>query len=212
MPVFDPAIFDVEIFDAGEDIDEVAAAAYAGMLIDLLPRGRLLSLIETLLREVIEASAIELARVHTRVIDLLRESVPSTADELIPEYEEEHELESTGTEDERRARIVAHTVADQGVRPIDFATTLAPLLGQDPGDVVVLERTAAFAASLGDPREIFRFFVYRDPNEPGDYYVTSAQVLLDRIVQSHTAGYVIESIDFLADDPFSLTDRDLLGA
>jgi hypothetical protein len=121
-------------------------------------------------------------------------------------------LDSDGTTAERRARVVAWLIARQRYRPADFQTTLAPLLGLDPSDVEVIERTAAFAASLGDVREIFRFFIYRDPALAGTYYVESAQALVDRIKPSHTAGHVIESIDFLCDDPLSLCDRDLLGA
>jgi hypothetical protein len=68
------------------------------------------------------------------------------------------------------------------------------------------------ASSMGDDREIYRFFVYRDPALPGTYDIEGAQALVDDISPSQTAGYVVESIDFLCDDPYSLCDRDLLGA
>ena len=45
-----------------------------------------------------------------------------------------------------------------------------------------------------------------------DYFLDAAQELLDDIKPTHTAGHVIESIDALYDDPFTLYDRDLLGA
>jgi hypothetical protein len=189
------------------------ALAYSHMMTALLPPGRVWRLlVGTNLSNLFDACADELARVDARANDLLDESDPRTADELLPEYERELELEPTGTDDERRARVVAHLVARQRYRPVDFQTALAPLLGQDPEDIVVIERTHAFAASTGDVREIFRFFIYRDPDEPGAYFIASAQALVDKIKPTHTAGHVIESIDALYDDPFSLYDRDVMGA
>ncbi|MGN6105790.1 MAG: hypothetical protein ACTHU0_11840 [Kofleriaceae bacterium] len=112
----------------------------------------------------------------------------------------------------RRARVVARLVARQRYRPSDFQIALAPLLGQAAAEVVVLERTHTIAAAMGDVREIFRFFVYRDPAAPGAYSLADAQVLVDKIKPSHTAGHVIESVNFLCDDPHSLCERDILGA
>jgi len=89
---------------------------------------------------------------------------------------------------------------------------LAPLLAQAPADVVVIERTRAFAIAVGDDREIYRFFIYRDPTLPDVYFLASAQAQVDRMQPSHTEGTVVESINFLCDDPHSLCDRDLLGA
>jgi hypothetical protein len=76
----------------------------------------------------------------------------------------------------------------------------------------VLERSHAQGGGDGRRREIFRFFIYRDPALPGTYYLESAQALVDAIKPSHTQGHVIESVNFLCDDPHSLCDRDLLGA
>jgi hypothetical protein len=120
--------------------------------------------------------------------------------------------DASGTVAHRQARVVAHHIARQRLRPVDFQQVLAPLLGLDVEDVQVLERTAAMAASMGDVREIYRFFVYRDPTLPGGYFLTDAQALVDSIGPSHAIGYVIESIDFLCDDSYSLCDSDLLGA
>lgn len=202
-------------FDSSDDSlvgDSPVVSAYARMLAALLPPGGLWRLIgESVLSRVLAASADELARVHARVEDLLDESDPETAVELLPEYERELKLEQASTIEERRARIVARQVARQRFRPVDFQVALAPLLGQDAEDVQVLERTHAFTLSIGDVREIFRFFIYRNPALPGAYFVESAQDLVDTIKPSHTAGHVIESIDFLYDDPHSLYDRDLMG-
>jgi uncharacterized protein YmfQ (DUF2313 family) len=191
----------------------VMAGPYQRMLTALLPPGRLWRLIgDSFLGALFAACADEIERLHIRATELINESVPADAVELLEEYERELDIEAASTVAERQARIVARHVARQRFRPEDFRTALAQLLGQDPDDVVVLERTAAFAESIGDVREIFRFFIYRDPDEPNVYFVDSAQDLVDDIKPSHTVGHVIESIDFICDDEFSLCDRDLLGA
>lgn len=189
----------------------LAAAAYARMMTALLPPGRLWRTVDGVLGRLLLACADELARLDARGDDLLDEADPRTADELLPEYERELDLEEAATDDERRARIVARLIARQRYRPVDFQEALAPLLGQDPVDVVVMERTHAFAVSIGDDREIFRFFIYRDPGVGGTYYLDSAQELVDQIKPSHTVGHVIESIAFKTGDPYSLLGRDLMG-
>ncbi len=189
------------------------ATAYQQMQLALLPPGKLWRRVaDSVLSMLFLGAADELERLDARAGDLLDEVDPSTAVELLPEYERELDLDAAVTTAERQARVVARLVARQRFRPVDFQNALAPLLGQLPVDVVVIERTAAFAASIGDAREIFRFFIYRDPALAGVYYLDSAQELVDQIKPSHTVGHVIESIDFLCDDPYSLCDRDLLGA
>lgn len=191
----------------------LAADAYKRLQTALLPPGRLWKLVgESILLKLFEGAAAEIVRLHARADDLRSESVPSNADELLPEYEEDLDLEPDGTDAERVARVVARYIARQKFRPIDIQNTLAPLLGQFPEDVVVIETSRATAVLMGDDREIYRFFVYRDPGLPGDYYLDSAQTLLDSFSHSHTKGHVIESVDFLCDDPHSLCDRDILGA
>lgn len=187
------------------------AERYARMMQQLLPPGRIWKLIGTFLADLFLGCADELARVEGRVNDMLNEADPSTATELLPEYESELDLETAATDEERRARIVARLIARQRFRPVDFQAALAPLLALDPVDVVVIERSHAFAVSLGDDREIFRFFIYRNPALPGTYFLASAQALVDKIKPSHTVGAVIESVSFLCEDPHDECERDLLG-
>jgi hypothetical protein len=184
---------------------------YTRMLFSLLPPGKAWRFLSSLVTSVVAASADEIGRLHERVLDLLEESDPSTATELLPEYEQDLELVAAATVTERRANITAHRTALQGFRPEDLRQALAPLLGQAAVDVVVIERSLAFIATIGDQREIFRFSVYRNPALPGTYFLANAQALLDEIQPSHTQGKVIESVSVLCDDPFSLVDRDLLG-
>lgn len=190
----------------------VTAASYARMLSELLPPGRLWNLVSSTLQNVLLAGADELERVDGRAADIIEESDPSTATELLPEYERELDLEEAATDAERRARVIARLVARQRFRPVDFQQALAVLLGQDPADVDVIENSRAFAILVGDAREIFKFYVYRNPALPGTYFLDSAQAIVDAMKPSHTQGFVIESVSFLCDDPFSLCDRDLLGA
>jgi uncharacterized protein YmfQ (DUF2313 family) len=198
-------------FDLG---GESNAASYARMLGALLPPGKIWRLIPGAgtLYALLEGCAIELASVAARVADLLTESNPTTTSELLPEFERELNLSAASSVEERRARIVSLLIRRQSFRPVDFQAALAPLLGQDPEDVVVIERSRAFAISVSDDREIFRFFIYRDPTLPGTYFLSSAQEAVDAMKPSHTLGYVIESIAFRCGDPFSLCGRDLLGA
>lgn len=191
----------------------LSAEAYARMLRHMLPPGKLWRHdADSVLSKVLLASADELSRVDQRALDIIEEADPRTTDELLPDFERVLGLVAEGTLDERRARVVSLLLRRQRFRPLDFQQVLAPLLGQDADDVVVIENSRAFAVSVSDDEEIFKFFIYRDPDEPGDYDLAAAQSLADSMKPSHTAAFVIESIDMLCNDPFSLCDRDRLGA
>jgi uncharacterized protein YmfQ (DUF2313 family) len=186
---------------------------YSDMLSQLLPPGKLWRLIgSSVLGKLLTACADELGRLEGRVQDLLVELDPSTASELIPDYERELDIVAAPTIAERRARIIAKTIQNQGARPDDFRQELSSLLGQAAADVVVIERTRAQAIALGDDREIYAFFIYRDPTLPGVYFLTAAQEHVTAMQPGHTIGTVIESINALYDDPLTLHDRDILGA
>lgn len=191
----------------------VSAPHYRRMMFDLLPPWKLWRRTEgSVLSKLLTACADELARLEVRVVNLLDEADPQTAVELLPEYERELGLVAAATVAERQAQIVSRLVARQRFRPVDFQTALAPLLGQDAADVDVIETSRADAVAMDDDREIYRFFVYRNPALPGTYYLDAAQALVDQIKPSHTVGHVIESINFLCDSATSLCDRDILGA
>jgi hypothetical protein len=63
-----------------------------------------------------------------------------------------------------------------------------------------------------DPARIFWAFVHRDPNDGGAYDLAGAQRICDRVKWGHSLIIVGESDCFRCDDPFSLTERDILGA
>lgn len=196
----------------GSPSGPITADAFARMLKALLPPSKLWRLdADSVLSLTLLASSDELVRVDGRGQDLLDEIDPRTTDELLPDFERMLGLVASGTDDQRRARVIALIIQRQRFRPVDFQTTLAPLLGQAPADVVVLEQSRAFAIAVGDDREIYRFFIYRDPTAPGSYDLAAAQAMVDRMKPSHTEGHVIESVSFLCDDASSLCDRDRLG-
>lgn len=189
------------------------AERYARAIQKLLPPSKIWQIdLAGVLSEVFLAAGDELARVDQRALDLIEEADPRTTDELLPDFERVLGLPGTGTTDARKAQVIALLLLRQRFRPADFQEVLAPILGLSNGDVEVIERTHAQAVAMGDEREIYRFFVYRDPGLGGAYDLVTAQAMLDRMKPSHTVGHVIESTSFLCDDPFSLCDRDILGA
>lgn len=191
----------------------INALGYARMMLALLPPGRAWEISPgNFIYQLFLGTADEASRVDARAVDLLDEVNPSQCSELLPDYERVLGLSSDGTEAARVAAVVARFTQRQRFRPIDFQVALAAILGQDAENVVVIERTRSFAIQVSDDEEIYRFFIYRDPLLPGSYDLTKAQAQIDKMKPAHTMGYVIESTNMLCDDPYSLCDRDLLGA
>lgn len=189
----------------------LSAAAYARSMKALLPPGKLWHMVGGVLEKLLVACAQELARVDQRALDLLEEADPRTTSELLAEYERELGLTASGTTTERRNRVIALLLLRQRVRPVDYKQILAPLLAQLAADVVLLETSRAQAIAQANDREIYRFFVYRDPSLPGTPDLVAAQAIIDQICHSHTQGHVITSLSFKCDDANSLCDRDRLG-
>ena len=195
-------------------VGQRTAEEYGRVMARLLPPGRLWRLdAAALLVGALRAAGDELERVSGRVLDILTEGDPRTATdaELLGDFERVLDLDGSGTEAERQAKVVARLTQDRGFRPDDVAETLAPLLDLDPADVDVRERSVSDAVVVADAREIYRYFVYRDPGLSGTPDLDAAQAQLDLMEHSHTKGHVIESIDFECDDADSLCDRDILG-
>ncbi len=197
----------------GIGVIQFTGDAYASAQKKLLPPGRLWNLfLDSVLTKVFLATGDELERVSGRSFDLREESDPRTTTELITDFECMLALVASGTTQERRDRVVALLTRRQRFRPVDVQEALAVDLDLDAADVDIIETSNAAAVASGDETEVYRFFAYRDPALPGTPDIAAAQIELDIISHSHTKGHVIESIDFLCDDPESLTDRDLLGA
>lgn len=188
-----------------------SAESYARIQKALLPPGRLWKLVDSVTESILLASGDELARVSVRAQDIVIESDGQTATELLPDFERELELASTGTDAERRARIHAQETKRPSFRPEDVIAAMVPTLDLDAVDIVMIEISNAQALSFGDEDLVHRFYIYRDPVLAGTANIAAAQVELDNISHSHTDGKVIESISFKCDESTSLCDRDLLG-
>lgn len=165
-----------------------------------------------LLGEIFQAWANELSLIEDLSAEALKESRPAEAVATLENWEDQYQLPSTGTESERQARLVTRRTKKRRVRPVDYQQKMAPVLGLSPSALPVIEISSAEADAMADRKEIYRFFIYRAPEKSGTYSVDDAQVELDRFSQSHTSGHVIESVNFLCDDEFSLCDRDILEA
>ncbi len=188
------------------------ADAYAKLQRSLFPPGRLFRLdSEGTIYKVLLSAGDELNRVSDRAVDLMREAIGGTAVELLPDWEEDLGLVSTGTDEERQDRIVAKETEESQFRPEDVKAALAPYLALDAADVVVIETSRALAIAVGDDRAIYLFHIYRNPALAGTPDIDAAQVELDLLAHSHTKGRIIESTSLKCDESTSLCDRDLLG-
>ena len=61
-------------------------------------------------------------------------------------------------------------------------------------------------------RLVYQWYLYRDPGLGGAPDIAGAQLVVDRMKPAHTQGSVCQSDGFRCDDPYSLCDRDPLGA
>ncbi len=194
-------------------VRQFTAEAYARMMKALLPPGRLwLQDLASLLSRVFLANGDELTRVSGRAADLVEESDPSTATETLAEWESALGVtDSSGTDADRQARIVARLIKQQRFRPADVKVAVAPFFGLDVTDITITEITNAQAVSTGDEKEVYRFYVYRNPALGGTYDLAAAQAEIDRISHSHVKGHAIDSQGLICDDPTGIVDQTPLG-
>lgn len=62
-----------------------------------------------------------------------------------------------------------------------------------------------------DSGQIYNFFCHRDPALGGTPDLVEAQRLFHRTALAEMRAFVVETLNFKTDDPYSLTDRDPLG-
>lgn len=109
------------------------AAAYAQQLADLMPRGRAWPADpDSKLRALLDGLAGELARVDARSDDVIREVLPLTTHELLPDWERVLGLPDScsaiaETVDERRAVLLARLMATGGQSRRYFLELIAAL-------------------------------------------------------------------------------------
>ena len=192
-------------------VKQFVAEAHASAMKMLLPSGRLWRLdAGSVLSLVLLAAGDELERISGRAVDMVEEADSATTTELLPDFERELLLPSTGTDAERRLRIVALEKREQKSRPTDIQVALAPYLDLAEVDVDVIEISRADAIATGVDEDIYRFYVYRDPGLAGTPDLAAAQLELDLVAHSHTKGYVIESTSFIVESATSLVSRDTI--
>lgn len=203
----------------------VSEASYVRMLGNLLPPGRLWRwLFDTpgIFRSVLEGCAVELARVDADAESLTNEIDVKKVDFTLEDRERvlgllPFDFLADGSTvpvsvSDRKARVIAKTATVvQSSDRTAIRAALAPILDQDPGDITIIELSAADAELTGRPEEVYRFFVLRPISPAWAMDIVGAQKILDDVAQSHTQGHVIETTDMICDDPHSLVDRDLLG-
>lgn len=78
-------------------------------------------------------------------------------------------------------------------------------------NVEIIETPANICPSGGEAG-VFQVFVHREPTDDGWYSIKLAQRTANRCKLGHTLMLVGESDCFRCDDPYSLTNRDVLGS
>jgi hypothetical protein len=167
---------------------------------------------DNLVRTLVRGVAAAVGGHGTVLLDQLATEVfPQFSEELLPEWEALLEIvpPAAATTDERRAALLTKWRGGVSLSVSDLKKVLAPILGQDEADVDAREADPALASGTCGA---FTAFVFRDPTLPGSCNVREAQRAADRLKSAHVRILVGESIDFLTNDPLSLTNRDLLGA
>lgn len=111
---------------------EGRVTAYRDLLLQLLPPGRALSrTLSSGIAKLLGALAVEPARIHQRALVLLREAMPSSADELLPEWEAMLGLPDGCAHPEslaeRRASVIARLVGTGGHSEADYRVLGATL-------------------------------------------------------------------------------------
>lgn len=152
---------------------------------------------------------------------LLLEVMPNTASDELDAWEEVYGLHrALELDDRRRARLAAARQFLPNPRPATFAKVLTTATEGLPWTIV---EPGAFRCddpnSLTDTTDdvldgTFVFWAQADADDARADNVTRAEVqdLVDRMAQAHTRGSVRFTGAFLCDDPWSLTDTDLLGS
>lgn len=194
---------------------------FYGLLKSALPRGPYSEDDESLALKELKVISLGLERARQNMQDLQLEFFPATAEALIADWEREFGIapDNTAPLYLRRQHVQARENARPGLSIRDMQEGLYPFLGYYP----TIQEKRLFRAddpgSLTDTdilvepgTEVFKFLVLVDGSlitTPGfDRQVV--QAFLNEIKPAHTQGDITFSL-FAADDPYSLTDTDLLS-
>ncbi len=191
------------------------------LLLRLHPRGRAWSLDPAMAPyQELEAWGEVLDAQDAQVNALLDEAVPDRASSLLGRWEALFDLHPRSglSEAERRRRVLARMAYLPDTRPVTIEDILEAFTSLD---VAIVEPGAFRCDDAGsvcdEPDDVLDgawvWWVEVDETaaRAGDVTRLELEQELQRIKPAHTVAYV-RCDDFLTDDPWSLCDRDLLGA
>jgi hypothetical protein len=161
----------------------------------------------------LEILATGLADASANLLALREEFFLETLDVFLPRVESMLGLPTDPalTREQRRDRIIAH-VNTHGARPADLRASVARLITtKNPDHVAIVERVLTDQTVVNVPENIFQFFVHVDPTVALPDDEAAINRLIDQQAHAHTQGQFIQSRAFRTNDPFSLTNRDILG-
>jgi uncharacterized protein YmfQ (DUF2313 family) len=145
-----------------------SAADYTEHLKGLLPFGKAWTRDpDSVLSQLLNAIAYELARLDSRAYELLEESNPANSTELLDEYEEEFNIISSSTLTETRQGVVAAKTIELGGLSKEYYISVAAALGYS----ISFYEFAPFWVGImtavdpvGDQKNIFVFLVWANTN------------------------------------------------
>jgi hypothetical protein len=145
------------------------------------------------------------------IYQLADEVFPQYATECLGDWEGLYGIGSAlleGSLDARRANLLAAVRGGKPCTVAAFTEQMAGALGE--GTFTIYENLTSY--NPAEPDDVFFVFVWRDPTQPGTYDTKTAQRIADRFKESHVLITVGESKAFKTNDPYSRTNRDILGA
>lgn len=197
---------------------EESSPAYRGMVSALWPRGPIWDQAQPGVGGLTDGLALEATRFHNRLVALMREAFPATADELLAEWEEVFGLPlcTAPTTDDGRRLALAGRVAARGGQSrayyIDLAWRVLEADGElvradDPEGVWIEERPfgAPFVAwgsnawEFGSPTGSVFYWILHLPAGASEEKTQIIECLLCRFKPAHTvlvrddASYVCET-------------------
>ncbi len=203
--------------DEGQKLFELTEGsdAYRDMNGESLPRGPIWDWLSAAgLGGMMAALGVEGVRFHNRIVDLMREAYPSTADELLAEWEEVYGLplcdDLAPTDDLRRAAL-ASRVAAQGGQSRAYFIGLARIVLNDPTAPVWVEENpdgTPFRVSenrVGDRLwavgSVF-YWILHLPNTATADQVDIIDCLVQRFKPAHTSAAVVaDSVGYFYSSP-----------
>lgn len=151
---------------------------------------------------------------------LLAEINPATAETLLVRFEQVFAIRRVGarTAEERQARLTIAMRRIHSFHPDAIAAYMTELISatctvEEPGAFLTNDPNSLTntATDVVNGQHCFFVNVDADAARAGGFDRTEAQEHLDAIKPAHTLGQ-LRTTGFLTNDPWSLTNRDLLGA